>query len=563
MINKTSFKSLLLLLLLISAINCTKIDDVTDLDINKDPNSPTEASIELLLPQAQLDFVDFINGLNYTQLGITGILSSGDAYGYNPDDFAGSWDYFYTGAGKDIEEIIKAATASKTLNYLGIAQIMKAYSFGVLVDLFGSVPFTEAFLGNAKTPNFQPKFDEGSLIYDSCISLCDQAIANLSAPSSITVKNDLFYGSSTRSWIAVARSVKLRLLLNSRKARPTAAAELQKAFESGESIIGNGPVPVADFTFKYTPRNTPLDQRHRWYAAAYGGASNGFNYFLTQYMGDMLLRKDPRFNFYFRRQTTKLLDQNVPTEKGATPERGGYLVYNPDFWNKAVAAGVLKRTKADSQYLAGIFGRVRGDITGMPDDADYRIVPGCYPAAGLYDDKTITPSTLYGKGTGAGIFPIITKNMIQFWNVEAALAYNFGSPRNEFERAIRTSITNVINFGKSVDPTNAKTPTDSVINVYVNNSLAEYDAAPSNEAKLNYVLYEAWFANFANGYEIYNALRRTGYPTRPLPPLTNRDKFPLRLPIPTSEADFNKNAPNPLPIFTADPVFWDKVKFRF
>ena len=562
MINKTSFKSLLLLLLLISAINCTKIDDVTDLDINKDPNSPTEASIELLLPQAQLDFVDFINGLNYTQLGITGILSSGDAYGYNPDDFAGSWDYFYTGAGKDIEEIIKAATASKTLNYLGIAQIMKAYSFGVLVDLFGSVPFREAFLGNAKTPNFQPKFDEGSLIYDSCLSLCNQAIANLSATSSFTLKNDLFYANSKASWIRLAKSVKIRLLLNSRKARPNAAADLQSAF-AGE-YIGKGLVnsTAQDFTFKYTTKVTP-DQRHPWYQSAYGGASNGFSYFLTQYMGDMLLRKDPRFNFYFRRQTTKLLDQNVPTEKGATPERGGYLVYNPDFWNKAVAAGVLKRTKADSQYLAGIFGRVRGDITGVPDDADYRIVPGCYPAAGLYDDKTITPSTIYAKGSGAGIFPLITSNIMNFWLVEAQLAYSFGQPRVTFEKAIRESILNVINFAKSVDPNGVKTPTDSVINVYVTNSLREYDLAPSNEAKLNYVLYEAWFANIANGFENYNALRRTGYPSRVLAPATGKDKFALRLPIPATEGDYNKNIPKPIPGYYIDPVFWDKVKFRF
>ena len=557
--NIKTFKtfSKFIIFLLILSFSCTKVDDITDLNINKDPNQPTEASIGLLLPQAQLDLVNFVSGLNYDQLGFSGILSSSDAFGLSQDGYYGSWFYFYTRAGKDIDEILKAAKGTNNYPYLGVAQILKAYSFGILVDLFGTVPFKEAFQGNVATPNFQPKFDPGSEIYDSCLSLCDQAIVNLTATSSFTLKNDLFYNNSKSAWILLAKSLKIRLLLNARKIRPNASSELQTAF-SGDYIK----TPSQDFTFKYTSRVTP-DQRHPWYTSAYGSTTNNFTYFLTQYMGDMLLRKDPRFNFYFKRQINKILDQNNSTEKGATPVRGAYFVLNEDFWNKAVASGVLNRNKKDSQYIAGFFGRIRGDISGVPDDAAYRTVPGCYPAAGLFDNRDdIIPTSIVLKGSGAGIQPLITSNIMRFWLVEAQLSYNFGTPRVTFEQAIRESINNVVTFGKSVDAS-AVLPDSNAINNYVNRSLAEYDAAPSNEAKLNYVLYEAWFANIANGYETYNALRRNGYPTRPLAPITNADRFPLRLPIPATEGDFNKNAPNPVPIYYSESIFWDKVKFKF
>ena len=56
-------------------------------------------------------------------------------------------------------------------------------------------------------------------------------------------------------------------------------------------------------------------------------------------------------------------------------------------------AGVLAANfgEGDAQNLAGFFGRVRGEQSGVPADVDYRAVPGVYPAAGLYDDKSKTP----------------------------------------------------------------------------------------------------------------------------------------------------------------------------
>jgi hypothetical protein len=192
------------------------------------------------------------------------------------------------------------------------------------------------------------------------------------------------------------------------------------------------------------------------------------------------------------------------------------------------------------------------------------MVAGVYPAAGLYDNRAIAPFVLNTKANsgGAGIFPMITSNMVNFWKAEAELSYNFGDPKATAEKAIRESITNVSSFGVSKDASSIAVKAADVDN-YVTAFLTNYDASSTNEVKLNKVLYEAYFAGWGNGFEMYNAFRRTGYPSNLAPPLTLNSQFALRLPIPVSEATLNPNAPKPLPIFYNDPVFWDVLKFKF
>jgi hypothetical protein len=500
-----------------------------------------------------------MEGVNNTQMGFMGVISSSDSYGLGANSFYGSWSNFYTGPGKDLEEVIIASKKLDNKPYLGIAQALKAYSFSTMVDLFGTVPFSEAFLGNAANLNINPKFDDGKAIYAECYKLLDSAIFNLTASSPYTVTGDIMYAGNKASWIRFANTVRLRMLMTSRKVNPNASSDIQAALKATGGIIES---TSQDFTWKYGGQISP-DLRHPWFTAAYL-ANNNFTYIAVQYMFDMLLRKDPRLPFYFRRQYDKILDQANPTDRGATPVQGAYLVLNPDAWTKARTAGVLADTKADSAYFAGYFGRFRGDQSGVSEDVRYRMVPGVYPAAGLYDNRATAPYVLNTKTNsgGAGIFPMITSNMVNFWKAEAELAYDFGDPKATAEKAIRESITNVSSFGVSKDASSIAVKAADV-DSYVTAFLTNYDASSTNEVKLNKVLYEAYFAGWGNGFEMYNAFRRTGYPSNIPPPITLNSQFALRLPIPVSEATLNPNAPKPLPLFYNDPVFWDVLKFKF
>ena len=543
----------------ITISSCSKSTDIFDLDINTDPNNPTVGSVQLLLPEAERNLVGFLEGLNNTQMGAMGVLSSSDSYGYGANSFYGNWSYFYTGPGKDLEEVIVASRAANNLPYLGVAQAMKAYAFSTMVDIFGSVPFSEAFSGNAAKANINPKFDDGKAIYDACYKLLDSAIINLNAASTISITGDIMYGGAKASWIRFANTVRLRMLMASRRVNSSAGTQIQAALNAPGGLISSS---SQDFTWKYGGQINP-ELRHPWFTAAYL-ANNGFTYIAVQYMFDMLLRKDPRLPFYFRRQYDKILDQSNPTDRGATPVQGAYLVLNPTAWEKGVAAGVLARTKADSAYLTGFFGRLRGDQSGVSEDVRYRMVPGVYPAAGLYDNRAVAPFVLNTKANsgGAGILPLVTSNMVKFWQAEAELAYGFGNPKATAEAAIRESISTVASFGASKDPSSIAPAAADVTN-YVNAFLTAYDAAATTESKMNRVLYEAWFAGWGNGFEMYNAFRRTGYPSNIAPPITLYSQFALRFPIPATEAALNPNAPKPLPVYYTDGVFWDVIKFKF
>jgi hypothetical protein len=430
-----------------------------------------------------------------------------------------------------------------------------------MVDLFGTCPYTEAFGGNLAEQNISPKFDAGKDIYAACYKLLDDATANLNAASSISISPDIFYSGSKANWIRFINTLRLKMKITERKVNTNAKADIQAALAATGGLVTG---TANDFTWKYGSQISP-ELRHPWYTAAYL-ANMDFTYVETDMMWKLFLNKDPRFPFYYKRQATRLLNQNDPTDRGATPVQGAYLVLEKSIWEAGIAAGVLSPTKSDTLFMAGFFGRYRGDQSGVPQDQDFRTAPGVYPAAGLYDDRNGSAILLRSgggnKGRGDGISPFMTSWMVKFWQAEAELAYGFGDPRATIEAAIREHITYVVNFGLSKDAT-AKAPAAADVTAYVNKFLADYDAAPSAEAKINAVLSQAWIAGWGNGFEAYNAMRRTGYPTTLRPPITLNSQFALRWPVPATEATLNKNAPSPLPVYYQEPVFWDVVKFKF
>ena len=527
--------------------------ELTDLDINEDPNNPTQAAPNLLLTASQTGVVRSLEGVNYNVHGFVGLMNSADDFNLNNNSYNFLWNTFYSGSMKDIDELIRATESTNNPHYLGIAQTMKAYFTGMFVDMFGDVPYSEAWQGNAAVVNKAPAFDEDKNIYDDLIMLCDAAIENLGKTSPVAVSGDLYYGNNAGRWRNFARAVKLKLLFNARKTRPGSAAELTASFAEVEANA------LTDFTYRYNSLASP-EGRHPWFQSAYLG-DNIFPHISHQFMIELIADQDPRLPFYLKRQNTKILNPLDPGERGTIPAYR-YLVAHAPTTQRLYGKDPEQLTSEEKDYLAGFFGRDRGDRTGLPLDGALRTAPGVYPAGGLYDSS---PRVLDGKqgGSGAGIFPLLTNNMIKFWKIEAIL--DNGVPGNAealFEAAIRESIANVVTFGKQRDA-NAVEPAAAAIDAYVALWMQRYQDAPSNAAKLNVVLKQAWFANWGNGFETWNAMRRTGLPSTVDAPRQKVRQFPLRLPYPSQEISNNANAGGAGEVtFDQTPVFWDVVKLK-
>ena len=560
-------------LLLLVVSSC----EITDLDINTYPNNASEASLNLLLTSAQFEGVNtFAGGLNDATMGFQGINTSNDDFNFTNASWNGTWNFLYSGPLKDLEEIISGADPEVNPNYLGIAQIMKAYYFTTMVDLWGDVPYSEAFKGNAEETITEPVYDSGASIYADAFLLIDQGITNLAKSQGVSVKGDIIYGGNLTRWRKAAKSLKLKLLINTRNVNSNTAA-IQSLISEGDLILSGS----NDFQLRFSSLKNP-DNRHPMYQAGYAGGEAGYSYFGHQLMYEMLSSKDPRTPFYFKRQTTTILDPEDPTAKQTIPcSQRDDCVYNYFVTSSKVTNGIFGvdpdgLTDSQASYLAGFFGRDRSDPSGIPNDNPLRTTVGAYPAAGLFDKSAgLTGGNKFG--VGDGIFPIISSWMVKFWMLEAQIALNVNTGYTESDllaEAIGDQMKKVISVGTSADPQASSDISNwpnlyswpivfKTENEYINSIISDYPTSGSSNQRLNTVLKHAWFANFGNGFEGYNSFRRTGFPSDIQAPLQLIRQFALSFPYAQDEINLNPNTPQKAYDSPSAAIFWDTLKFQF
>lgn len=549
-----------------------------ELDINTDPNTASEVSLDLLLTSAQFNGLNtFADGLNNAQMGFLAINTSNDDFNFTNSSWNGTWNYLYRVPLKDLEEMIRAADPELSPNYLGVAQILKAYYFTTMVDLWGDVPYTEAFAGNYSEPILEPVYDGGANIYADAFALIDAGIANLGKDQATSLDGDIIYGGSTSKWIKAANSLKLRLLIQTKNVQDNTAAI--QAIVNGDNYIQTA---ADDFQLRFSALKNP-DYRHPMYQDGYAGGEAGYSYFGSQLMFEMLSKRDPRTPFYFKRQTSSLLNPDDTTDKQTIPcsQRDdciyAYFPYSPVVTQGVFGKAPSELTDDEREYLGGFFGRDRSDPSGIPNDNPLRTTVGAYPAAGQFD---VSASTTGGNqfGTGDGIFPIITSWMVKFYLLEAqtTLGVSTGSTETELlEAALEEQLAKVIAVGTAADPA-ASADIDTWPETYdwpitykneadyIADVIAAYPTGGTSAQRLNYILKQAWYANFGNGYELYNAYRRTGFPSDIQAPLQLPRNFALSLPYAQDEINLNSNTPDKVyDSPSSGAIFWDTLKFQF
>lgn len=529
-----------------------------DLDINENPNAPSIAAPDLLLTQVQVSVFDVFSGLEGDLETFNGFMGTQGTSLFNltANSYSGTWNTLYTGPVKDLEGLI--SVSQNHPHYLAIAQIMKAYMYSTMVDLWGDVPFTDAVKGDLTDKNIAPKFDKDADVYNACLNLLDLGIANLAKAAPSSVAGDLIYAGSASKWTKLANTIKLRMLVNARLAITDAPAKVKAILDAG-NVIGS----ADDFTFRFSKDRSSL--RHPWYTGAYTGGEFDYTYICHQPIVEMLDEEDPRFPFYFRRQTTNILNPADPADAGTIPCGRtssctyGYLVTSESVIKRLYTDKGKTYGKAEKDFMAGLFGRDRGDNTGIPADGPLRLLPGVYPCGGFYDEVTprLPPAN---SASGGGIFPAITTVNLAYYRIEAILKMGYtGDAKAVFKAAIEDHINRVVAFGKSADAKSID-PTPAAIAAYVKIWTDRFDAATTPDAKLAVALKQLWFSSYGNGFDFYNAFRRTGLPTtiqeHILKPFRG---YPLRLPYTQTELTLNPNAASYKEVaFDKAPIFWDK-----
>jgi hypothetical protein len=535
------------------------------LDINDDPNNPLDVSLELLLPSAQLDLAGALgtNGGGLSSITETYMhhwvqrSTNLNDYALQGSDFSvtAPWLILYTRAIADMQIIIDKGTTQEAFPYVGIAQVMKAYTFSLMVDVWGDIPYSEAH----QAGNLLPNYDKGEDVYPQLFGLLDEGIANLEKESVFEVgTDDLFYGGDAELWIKFAKSVKLKMYNQIRKVQDV-SAEVTALLAEGD-LISDG---SEDFQMAYGVSAGP-DNRNPGYAQEWNAGIanyhispyfyetmanlNTFNH--RNYGGDIDI-EDPRIPYYFFNQISEV----SPNESPENPCSYCYGYVNAGSGEFVEVVPELEGTGMVSIYNFSL----NIDPNEGFDQGASKTVCGLYPLGGEYDD---------GSGGEASFDvgnPQVPQRLLNYYALKFTEAELYltnvvaGDHRAAFEEAIWASFAKVNEIAESVG---APVIEDEAIEEYVAAVLDDYDSDDDN-GKLEHILTQKWIASFGWGVDLYTDYRRTGYPalhdanTDNLSFTIRTREFPYSFPWPTNNLAVNGNAPQQKVIVSEEAKpFW-------
>jgi len=194
-----------------------------DSSLNKDPNNPTDVAMaQLVAPiEANLAYIvggelpRFTCGWMQQIAGLQSQSADNDIYNISEADTENAWSYnLYSPGMINTKLLMEKAVSTKSPHYGGIAKVLMAYHLGVTTDLFGDIPYSDAFKG--ATGQTKSKYDTQEAIYTTIFSLLNDAITDLSAASSAYEPGteDLIYGGDLTKWTKTAYALKARYSLH-------------------------------------------------------------------------------------------------------------------------------------------------------------------------------------------------------------------------------------------------------------------------------------------------------------------------------------------------------------
>jgi len=229
------------------------------LDVNKDPNYPSEAPNSLVIPSAQnfitakLGETIFNYGGFFAQYWDQAVEANqyNDLAEYNilQSFFDRPYRDLYAGALSDLQVVKKQAEEEKLWGDYLVATVLRAYVYQILVDMMDQAPFSEALKGS-EIP--MPKWDNGKEIYAQLITEIDEALAKGVTENS-AISADMWLGSDATEWIAFANAMKFKLLMRSSYVEDN-NAKIMELINSG-SIYFSQDIKMDVYTDEATKRN--------------------------------------------------------------------------------------------------------------------------------------------------------------------------------------------------------------------------------------------------------------------------------------------------------------------
>lgn len=227
-----------------------------------------------------------------------------------------------------IEKCDEGGNSAGQLDIQGMGQVLAAFNWGVITDLFGDIPCSEAFKVSA------PKLDKQEDIYKHIFELLDAAIANFNNAGSMknAGSHDVLFNGDVAKWRGLAHALKARYLLHEAGRAADKNAQYAQVLTEVNAAIADG---FDGANLNIFDGDAQIDAWSAyWYSRSYTASSKTVDDL-------MVARQDPRETIY---------NYNGADWYGAPAELG--LMTPGD----AEAAGATDATNFPLWFLNGISG---------------------------------------------------------------------------------------------------------------------------------------------------------------------------------------------------------------
>lgn len=227
---------------ILSLVLLTSCEVWMDPEFGQNPNQPSDVPMHQILPAVQASLAYNYGGNETVALSgnwmqhfhnLTRTSLHGNSYFIDNSTPNTYWKNMYTKSMTSCVELMERSVEQGSPHWRGLTMIHLAISIAQITDLFGDVPFSEAF-GNS-TDN-QPALDSQEFIYNEIHSLLDQSIIDLqSSDNAIPLSGDLIHNGDTEAWIRTAYALKARYYLRTSRIDSVAGQKALTCIENAYS----------------------------------------------------------------------------------------------------------------------------------------------------------------------------------------------------------------------------------------------------------------------------------------------------------------------------------------
>jgi len=194
-------------------------------DMNTNPKQPTDVPSAYLLTSAQKNLTDILTSSNvnsnvfrlWTQHWTETTYFDESRYDVVTRLIAANfWTPLYRDVLKDLDACKTAIAADPKItdksvkaSQTAVADILEVYTYSILLETYGNVPYSEAM----DITNLQPKYDDALTTYKDLFKRLDADITDLKAGSASFAAGDVIYGGDNSLWVKFAATLKMRMAM--------------------------------------------------------------------------------------------------------------------------------------------------------------------------------------------------------------------------------------------------------------------------------------------------------------------------------------------------------------